>query len=205
MSALLAELRAVRRALLTLALLFFVIILLEVALGHAEAIERHDGWAVLVPVVWVPISMLALMALQIWPCFATAILVVIAMAVGAAVGMIGSGLHMMAAGVDLDHLSRAFSPAVWGGPVSPNWPVSITMASFLGFLAALGDKREGFPRGIGGLSAAAAYALILIGIVFIRMPSLVAVSAASLVAAALLLIAVLAGIVSDVRMKRIAP
>ena len=100
MGALLAELRGVRRALLTLALLFFVIILLEVDLGHREAIGHHDGWALLVPVVWVPISLLALIALQIWPCLVSAIVAVIAMAVGAAVGMIGSGLHMMAAGVD---------------------------------------------------------------------------------------------------------
>ena len=202
---LLAELRGVRRALLTLALLFFVIILLEVDLGHREAIGHHDAWAVLVPVVWVPVSILALMALQLWPCLASAILVVIAMAVGAAVGMIGSGLHMMAAGVDLEHLSRAFSPAVWSGPVSPNWPISITMASFLGFLAALGGEREGFPGGVTGIAAGAAYVLILIGIVvFAVTPAWVMVSMVSLVAGALLLVAVLSAIAADVRMKRIA-
>ncbi len=205
MWSLLAELRGIRRALLTLTMLFFVIILLEVDLGHRAAIERHQDWAVLAPVVWVPISLFALMALQIAPSPLAAALTVIAMAIGAAVGMIGSGLHMMAAGVDLTHLSRAFSPAVWGGPVSPNWPVSITVASFLGFLAALGGGREGFPRGLAGLATATAYILVVIGIVSAVVPALVMTSATCLVLAALLLLAVLIGTVASAGTERSTP
>ncbi len=205
MWSLFAELGGMRRALATVAMLFFVIILLEVDLGHRAAIERHEDWAVLVPVVWVPISLFALMALQIAPSLLSAVLVAITMAVSAAVGMIGSGLHMMAAGVDLAHLSRMFSPAVWGGPVSPNWPVSITVASFFGFLAALGSGREGFSRGLAGAATAAAYILVTLGIISAAVPSLVMVSATSLALAALLLLAVLVAMLASAGVERSAP
>lgn len=205
MWSLLAELGGIRRALLTVAMLFFVIILLEVDLGHRAAIERHEDWAALVPAVWVPISLFALMALQIAPSLLAAVLAAIAMAISAAVGMIGSGLHMMAAGVDLAHLSRAFSPAVWGGPVSPNWPVSITVASFLGFLAALGGGRDGFPHGLVGVATAAAYVLVAIGIASATVPALLMVSATSLLLSALLLLAVLLGTVANAGLERRTP
>ena len=100
---------------------------------------------------------------------------------------------MMAAGVDFDHLSRLFSSAVWGGRVSPNWPVAITLASVLGFIAALGAQRGGdsLARGSVGATAALAYILIVVGIAFSAWPALVTVSATSLLLAALLLVAAL--------------
>ena len=100
---------------------------------------------------------------------------------------------MMAAGVDFDHLSRLFSSAVWGGRVSPNWPVAITLASVLGFIAALGAHRDGasLPRGATGATTALAYILIVVGIAFAAWPALVTVSATSLLIAALLLVAAL--------------
>ena len=63
----LTELRGVRRALLTLAILFFVIMLLEVDLGHRPALASGEAWLALVPVVWLPIALVALMAVQIAP------------------------------------------------------------------------------------------------------------------------------------------
>ena len=41
LASLLAELRGMRRALLTLAILFLIIVLLEVDLGHRPAIAQH--------------------------------------------------------------------------------------------------------------------------------------------------------------------
>lgn len=110
----LTELRAIRRALMTLAILFFTVMLLEVDLGHAPALARHSLLA-LVPVFWLPITLFALMAVQIKPSLLTMSVALLVTAIAAAVGMIGSGLHMQAAGVGLAHLSRVFSSSVWGG------------------------------------------------------------------------------------------
>ena len=54
----------------------------------------------------------------------TAIFAQIVMAAAAAVGMIGSGLHMMASGVSLENLSRMFSSEVWADRLRPigRWP-----------------------------------------------------------------------------------
>lgn len=190
---LLTELRSLRQTLLTLSILFFVIMLLEVDLGHRPVLASGDGWLALIPVVWLPLALVSLMAVQIAPSMLTMVAALVVMAVAAAVGMIGSGLHMMAAGVDLEHLSRLFSSAVWGGRVSPNWPVAITLASVLGLIAALGAHRDGasVPRGAAGAITSLAYVLIVVGIGFAAWPSLVMVSAASLVLAALLLTAAL--------------
>jgi hypothetical protein len=202
-----AELRGVRRPLLTLAILFFVIMLLEVDLGHRPVLATGEGWLALVPVVWLPVALIALMAVQIAPSVFTMLAALLVMAVTAAVGMIGSGLHMMAAGVDLEHLGRVFSSAVWGGPVSPNWPVAITVAAVLGFIAALDAAREPeTPTGdFAGVVNVAANALIVIGIVFATWPSLVMVSATSLVLAALLLLAALIGMLAIAATERSAP
>jgi hypothetical protein len=201
------ELRGVRRALLILAILFFTIMLLEVDLGHRPALARGEAWLVLVPVIWLPISLLALIAVQIAPSAFTMIAALFVMAVAAVVGIAGSGLHMMAAGVDLDHLSRLFSSAVWGGPVSPNWPVAIAVAAVLGFIGALGAARDGqiLRRDISGLVAGAADILILIGIAFAASPWAVMVSATSLVIAALLLLAALIAMLADSAMQRSTP
>lgn len=201
------ELRGIRRALLTLAVLFFVIMLLEVDLGHRPVLAGQESWAAMVPVVWLPISLLALMAVHIAPSFVTALFAQAVMAVSAAVGMIGSGLHMMTSGVDLDHLSRAFSANVWGGPASPNWPVAITLASVLGLVAATGAlrDREALPRDTGGVVTVVAYVLIVAGCGFAALPATVLVSAVCLVSAALLLLAVLIGMLINARMERSLP
>lgn len=202
-----SEVRGLRRALLTLALLFFVIMLLEVDLGHRPILARQDSWGALVPVVWLPISLLALMAVQVAPSRATALFAQAVMAVSAAVGMIGSGLHMMSSGVDLDHLARAFSSNVWGGPASPNWPVAIALASALGFIAVTGAQRdaETLPDRALGVTAIVADLLIVAGCGLAAVPSLVLPSAICLVAAALLLLATLFGLLLNARTERAMP
>jgi hypothetical protein len=187
------ELRRMRKPLLTLSILFFVIMLLEVDLGHRPVLANGHGWLALIPVVWLPFALLTLMAVLIAPSRVTMIAALAVMALAAAVGMIGSGLHMMAAGVDLGHLSRLFSSAVWGGRVSPNWPVAITLASVLGFIASFDAHRDGatFAADAAGAATLAACILIVVGIAAAAVPSLVTVSATSLIVAALLLVAAL--------------
>jgi hypothetical protein len=204
MGPLLAELRGTRRALLTLSILFFVIMLLEVDLGHRPALAGGEAWLALVPVVWLPLALIALIAVQMAPSTVTMIVALMVTAVAAGVGMIGSGLHMMAAGVDFAHLSRLFSSATWGGPVSPNWPVAITVASVLGFIAAIGASRDGetLPRDASGLAAGLAYVLIVAGIACAAVPSLVTVSATCLIVAALLLLAALIAMLANAATER---
>jgi hypothetical protein len=199
----LADLRGVRRVLLTLAILLFTIMLLEVDLGHRPALARQDGFLVLVPVVWLPISLVALMAVQIAPSLFTALVAVAVMAVSAGVGMAGSGLHMMAAGVDFEHLSRVFSSAVWGGHESPNWPIAITVAAVLGLIGAVNAHHdEALSHDTSGIAALIAYALIVVGIAFSAVPSLVMISAVCLLCAALLLLAVLIGMLAGAATQR---
>lgn len=187
----LTELRGLRQALLTLSILFFVIMLLEVDLGHRPVLASGHGWLALIPVLWLPLALLVLMAVQIAPTLFTTTAALLVMAVAAAVGMIGSGLHMMAAGVDFEHLSRLFSSAVWGGRVSPNWPVAITLAAVLGFIASFGAHRDGtsMTRDAAGTITGLSYVLIVVGIGFAAFPALVTVSAVCLILAALLLVA----------------
>jgi hypothetical protein len=202
-----AELRGLRRALQTLAILFFVIMLVEIELGHRPALARGDSWLALVPVVWLPVSLFALMAAQVSPSMGTMIAALIVMAISAAVGMAGSGLHMMAAGVDFDHLSRLFSSDTWGGPVSPNWPVAITVASVLGFIGAADAQGDAptLTRDALGAVTALAYGLIIVGIGLAAFPAMVAISATSLVIAALLLLAVLVGTLAAASTERSVP
>lgn len=204
---LLGQLRAMRGALLTLAILFFIVMLIEVDLGHRAALLRHDSWLALVPVVWLPLSLVALMAVQAAPSKATSYIAIVVMAVSAAVGMLGSGLHMMAAGVDFNHLNRVFSSSVWGGHQSPNWPVAITLASVLGLIAAIeaGRDRATLPPGALGIAAVIAFILVLLGCVLAAVPSLVTISAASLAVAALLLLAVLIGRLAQASTERTVP
>lgn len=207
LASVLTELRGMRRALLTLSILFFTVMLLEVDLGHRPALAGQEAWLALVPVVWLPISLLALIAVQVAPTALTAITSQVVMAVAAAVGMTGSGLHMMASGVSLENLSRMFSSAVWGGPASPNWPVAITIAAALGFIASFGANRDGetLTRDFGGVTTVVAFVLIVVGIGFTAMPSTVMVSASCLVLAALLLLAALIGLLASASTQRSAP
>jgi hypothetical protein len=203
----LAELRGMRRALLTLAILFLVIVLLEVDLGHRPAIAQHEAWLALVPSIWLPISLMALMALQLFPSLFTVITTQVTMAIATIVGMVGSGAHILASGATLAHPDRLFSIAVWGGPQSPIWPVGITMAAALGLIASLGAHRDSEPlhRDIGGVATGIAFALILAGIGFAAVPWALMVSATSFVLAALLLLAVIVGMLASAAMERSTP
>ena len=199
----LAELHGIRRALMTLAILFFTVMLLEVDLGHAPALARHSLLA-LIPVFWLPITLFALMAVQIKPGLVTMSAALIVTTIAAAVGVIGSGLHMQAAGVDLEHLSRLFSSAVWGGHESPNWPVAITLAAVFGFAASVNAHRdnESLPHDLAGAATAIAYLLIVAGVVCAAVPALTMVGSACLALAALLLLAVLVAQLAGAGMQR---
>jgi len=196
------QLRAIRRALLTLAILFFAIMLLEVDLGHAPALARHS-WLALIPVVWLPITLLGLIAVDVHPSPFTVIVALIVTVTAAVIGMTGSGLHMQAAGVDLEHLGRVFSSEVWGGRESPNWPVAITLAAVFGFAGALGASAN--RNSLPGATSALAYLLIVAGVLCAAAPGLMTIASACLAVAALLLLAALIATLAGMAMERSFP
>lgn len=203
MTAWLTQLQEIRRPLMTLAILFFTVMLFEVDLGHAPALARHS-WLALIPAFWLPITLFALIAADIKPSLLTVAIAWVVTAIAAGVGMLGSGLHMLAAGVDLAHLDRLFSSMVWGGHTSPNWPVAISLAAVIGFAGATGAYRnpESLPRDIAGAIAVVAYILIVVGIVCAAIPTLMTTAAATLAVAALLLLAALIAILAGAARKR---
>jgi hypothetical protein len=161
---LLGQLRRLRGALLTLAVLFLIVMLIEVDLGHRAALLNHDSWLALIPVVWLPISLVALMAVQVVPSKATSYIAIAVMAVSAAVGMVGSDLHMMAAGVDFSHVGvvgtaihlaihapsltgLVTAPHVWLGEPPPLVPLSFAVACCLGLIPLMvkGQRRFAAP------------------------------------------------------------
>ncbi len=199
----LAELRGMRRALLLLAILFFTVMLLEIDLGHRAALARQEAWLALVPVVWVPLALLALIAVEVMPSKFSVIVAQVIMAIAAVVGAVGSGAHMIASGVSLDNLSRVFSSAVWGGPASPNWPISIAVAAGLGFIGAIGIDRdtEILRPDIGGLACVVAFVLIVVGCGLMAVPAALMASAACLTIASLLLLAALVSMLANARLQ----
>jgi hypothetical protein len=206
MAPLFGELRRMRRALSALALLFFTVTLVEVDLGHTPALAHHS-WLALLPVAWLPVAMVTLMAVQITPSRFTVIVALIANTIAAAIGMLGAGLHMQAAGVDFEHLSRVFSSAIWGGHQSPNWPIGIAAAGVLGIAASLGADRdcETLPCDLAGMTTAVAYALIVAGSGAAALPALTMVSSACFVVAALLLLAAFLAVLAGARTQRSMP
>ena len=202
-----AELRAMRRLLLPLAILFFTVMLIEIDLGHRAALARQEAWLALVPVVWLPVALIALIAVEVVPSKFTAIVAMLVMGVAAVVGVVGSAAHMTASGVNLDNLARVFSSAVWGGPASPNWPISIALAAALGFAGAIGAERNDslMQRDLGGVITAVAFALIVSGCGLAAWPAAVMASAACLAIGSLLLLAALIAMLATAATERSLP
>lgn len=196
MRALTDQLRAVRQPLLLLTTMFFTILLLEVDLGHQPVIAEHAPSLALLPIVWLSASLLLLIAVQLKLSVWAGVAVEVAMGIAAVVGIIGSVAHLAASGVTLDRLDLLFSPTLWAGPTCPNWPIAISVAAVLGFVAAFGiDEEEGRqPAGAVDKSASIAFVLIIAGIVLSVTPGTTAASADCFALAALLLFALMLGL-----------
>ncbi len=172
------------RGLATITTLFFVILLIEVDLGHQLALAGHDRGLALLPIAWVPIALIALIWMQLRPSMLSRAFVRCSMAIAAAVGIVGFFAHLVASGVTIANLSRLFDGQVWSGPACPNWPIAITVAAVPGFIAGSVSAEEPMDRLRG-----AAFAFVAAGIVLSLIPASLAAGGAALVVAALLLFA----------------
>jgi hypothetical protein len=172
------------RSLAGITTLFFVILLIEVDLGHQLALQVHDRGLALLPVIWIPIALIALMWMQLRPSPLSRAFVRCSMAIAAVVGIVGFFAHLVASGVTLTNPSRLFDGQVWSGPACPNWPIAITVAAVLGLIAGLTSAGET----VDWLRVAA-FTFVVAGIVLSLIPASSAAGSAALVAAALLLFA----------------
>jgi hypothetical protein len=172
------------RGLAGITTLFFVILLIEVDLGHQLALQAHDRGLALLPIIWIPVALIALMWMQLHPSMLSRAFVQGSMAIAAVVGIVGFFAHLVASGVTLTNLPRLFDGQTWGGAACPNWPIAITVAAVLGLIAGFASAGEtvDWLRG-------ASFAFVAAGIVLSLFPASLAVGSAALVAAALLLFA----------------
>ncbi len=192
---------------LLLITLFFVINLVEVMLGHQPSLAAHRLNLAFLPVFWLALSLIPLIVLQVYRAPWIVLIARAAMAIAALVGAIGVFAHMVANGVTFESPARAFSPAVWGGPESPNWPIAIIIASVIGLLGMIGvhNGAAGPAWDAPGVLAGFAFVFILAGIALSVLPGMLALASACLVAAALLVLASLLACLAASALERKVP
>ena len=125
------------------------------------------GWQnlALIPVVWLAVTLLALMALLMWPSGTTSALVKAATIVAGVVGIVGVFPHFAANGVTWNHLSALSNGSFLHGEPGPQWPLAITIGGVLGFIGAYGvaDDQE-FRSERSGWLRPLAFLLLVCGI-----------------------------------------
>ena len=180
-----------RRQLLLLTTLYFSILFLESEVGHMPLLAA--GWQnlALLPVVWLAVSLLSLMALLMWPSKTTSVLAQSAMIVAGVVGVIGIFPHFAANGVTWNHLSALANGSFFHGEPGPQWPLAITIGGVLGFIGGYGvaDDRE-FRREPSGRLKPLAFSLLVCGIVLSDVLATLGWGSMLVVVAALFLLAI---------------
>ncbi|HVA37069.1 MAG TPA: hypothetical protein VNJ51_05615 [Candidatus Dormibacteraeota bacterium] len=178
--------------------LFFALLLLEVDLGHQPALAGGAPGLALVPVVTVPLALLALAWALLRPSAPSVATLQATMALLGLVGITGFFAHLQASGVGLATLSRLFDPGTWEGPACPNWPIAITLAAVLGAVGAPGAataERSADERASAVL-VVPAFALVLLSVPLVLVPVATGLGSTAVVAGCLLFIAAVAGEVS---------
>jgi hypothetical protein len=180
-----------RRQLLMLTTLYFAILFLEVEVNHIPLLLA--GWRTLaiLPVVWMGVALLALMAALLWPSATTMRLLQVAMVIAAVIGVIGVFPHLAANGVTWGQYGALLSGAVFHGQPGPQWPLAITIGGALGLIGAYGlpDDQE-FKRARVAWPVYVAFLVLLAGIVLSYSFSTLGWGATAIVVAALVLLAI---------------
>jgi len=150
--------------------LLTAILLHEVDVGHYPIIAAHGVSGALLPVVFLPLTLLALIAVQIWPNRSIEMAVLIFSLFNLAIGAIGFLFHVNANGVTFDHLDKLFTFSLWNSSIGPDWPLSISFAGLFACIAAFGAASDdGFlrsaPSGLSRWSRDIAFLGIAIAIV----------------------------------------
>lgn len=171
--------------------LYFSILFLESAVGHIPVLSA--GWRSLAvfPVVWLAVSLVALMAVLLRPSPATGRFLEVAMVVAAAVGVIGVFPHLAANGVTWSKLGPLLNGSVLHGEPGPQWPLAITIGAVLGFAGGNGiDEDQEFLRSRSGWLTIVAFVLLAIGIILSYSLTTLGYSAIAIVIVALALLGI---------------
>ncbi|HTU71551.1 MAG TPA: hypothetical protein VMF11_14710 [Candidatus Baltobacteraceae bacterium] len=189
-----------RRQLLMLTTLYFAILFLESEVSHMPLLSAGMSLAIL-PVVWLAVSLLALIAVQLWPSAVMSRFLQVAMIGAAIVGIVGVFPHLAANGVTWNHLGALASPALMHGEPGPQWPLAIAMGGVLGYLAGYGVERDQeFIRTGTRWPTWIAFALVVIGTALSEsLTTLGWGSSVIVVASLLLLVITLAEIIAAAR------
>lgn len=195
-----------RHLLLMVTTLYFAILFLESAVGHIPALTSNWRSLALLPAVWMPVSLLALMAALVTASRATERCLQGAMVVAGVIGFVGVSPHLVANGVTWAHPGGLLNGSALRGEPGPTWPLAITIGAVLGFVGSvgLGADRE-FTRTSATSSGlrAAAFVLLLAAILLSRsVGTLGWCGAVTVAAAALLFVHVLTDIGAVLRQRR---
>ena len=195
-----------RHLLLMVTTLYFAILFLESAVGHIPVVASNWRSLALLPAVWMPVSLLALMAAFVRASRATERFLRVAMLVAAAIGFVGVAPHLVANGVTWARPTGLLNGSVLHGDPGPTWPLAITIGAVLGLVGSYGlaTDRE-FTRTSGPSSRlrAAAFALLLVAILLSRsVATLGWCGAVTVVAAALLVVHVFTDIAAVLERRR---
>jgi hypothetical protein len=180
-----------RRQLLMLTTLYFSILFLESEVSHIPLLSA--GWwnLALLPVIWLAVSLLTLMAALLWPSASTSRFLQVAMLGAAVVGVVGVFPHLEANGVTLNQLGALLNGSVFRGEPGPQWPLAITIGAALGFIGANGIAGDlEFRRGSAGWAAVLAFVVLVVGIALSYSLTTLGWGATAIVASALLLLAI---------------
>ena len=179
-----------RRQLLMLTTFYFSILYLESEVSHMPLLSA--GWwnLALVPVVWLAVSLLALMAVVVWPSAVTSRLLLVAMVVAAVMGIVGVFPHLAANGIARNKPGSLFSAAAFQGEPGPQWPLAITIGAVLGFIGGYGiTGAADIGRPVRWFTRVA-FLLLIVGIALSSSLTTLGWGATAVVAAALLLLAI---------------
>ena len=171
--------------------LYFAILFLESDVNHVPLLSA--GWLTfaLIPVVWLSFSLVALMAVQLWPSPGTSRLLQVAMIGAALVGIIGVFPHLVANGVTWSNPGALFNPALLHGQPGPQWPLSITIGAALGLIGGYGIAADAaFQRAGAGWPTRIAFILVVIGVALSDSLTTLGWGSSVIVIAALLLLAI---------------
>jgi len=195
-----------RHLLLMVTTLYFAILFLESAVGHIPVVASNWRNLALLPAVWMPVSLLALMAALVRASRATERFLQVAMVVAGVIGFVGVSPHLVANGVTWARPTGLLNGSVFHGEPGPTWPLAIALGAVLGFVGSCGlatDREFTRTSGLSTLLRAAAFALLLVAILLSRsVTTLGWCGAVIVVAAALLFVHVLMDIAAVLRRRR---
>jgi len=125
-----------RRQLLLVTTLYFGILFLESSVGHVPFMAAN--WLTLLPIVVLPLSLIALVAVFLKPSASTEVFLRFMMVVAAAIGVVGIFPHLAANGVTWSKLGPLLNGAVFHGEPGPTWPLAIAFGALMGFSGSFG-------------------------------------------------------------------